>query len=60
MILVLYTVAGLPFFPLFWVKLDILFAIESQSLTIALISTLLSSLIYIRLIKYMSFFRYNQ
>lgn len=56
MILTLYTVAGLPFFPLFWTKLDILYTIQSESLVIALISTLLSSLIYVRLIKYMSFF----
>jgi NADH-quinone oxidoreductase subunit N len=55
MILVLFTVAGLPFMPLFWAKLDILLAINTQSLVIALISTLLSSLIYVRLIKYMSF-----
>lgn len=55
MVLVLYTVAGLPFMPLFWAKLDILLAIDSQSITIALLSTLLSSLIYVRLIRYITF-----
>jgi NADH-quinone oxidoreductase subunit N len=59
LVLTLYTVAGLPFFPLFWTKLDILLAIQSESLAIALFSTLLSSFIYIRLIKYMSFFSLN-
>lgn len=57
MILVLYTVAGLPFFPLFWTKLDVFLIIQNSSLIIALISTLLSSLIYVRLIKYMSFYK---
>lgn len=59
LVLTLYTVAGLPFFPLFWTKLDILLAIQSESLIIALLSTLLSSFIYIRLIKYMSFFSFK-
>lgn len=59
MVLTLYTVAGLPFFPLFWTKLDVLLLIQNQSLIIALLSTLLSSLIYVRLIKYMAFFQYN-
>jgi NADH-quinone oxidoreductase subunit N len=56
LIIVLYSVAGLPFMPLFWTKLSILLAISSQALTVALISTLLSSLIYVRLIKHFAFF----
>lgn len=56
LIISLYTVAGLPFMPLFWTKLLVLLAINSQALIVALLSTLLSSLIYIRLIKYISFY----
>jgi NADH:ubiquinone oxidoreductase subunit 2 (subunit N) len=58
MIAMLYSVAGIPYAALFWIKLDILLHVPTQSFTIALFITFLSSIVYVRLIKQLSFSQY--
>lgn len=54
----LYTVAGIPSAPIFWAKLELLLLTNSQAIVVALIGTIISSLVYVRLIKYASFYNY--
>lgn len=54
----LYTVAGIPSAPIFWAKLELLLLTNAQAIVIALIGTIISSLIYVRIIKYASFYSY--
>lgn len=54
----LYATAGLPSAPIFWVKLELLLLANSQSIALALVATLISSLVYVRLIRYASFYSY--
>jgi NADH:ubiquinone oxidoreductase subunit 2 (subunit N) len=55
-IIALFSVAGLPPAALFWAKLEFLAQLSSQAVVIALIATLVSSLIYVRLIRVFTFY----
>ncbi|RYE14816.1 MAG: hypothetical protein EOP34_05425 [Rickettsiales bacterium] len=58
-IISLFAIAGLPTASLFWLKLDFIVQLSNQAVIIALLATLVSSLIYVRLIRLFYFYAYN-
>ena len=58
LVIALFSIAGIPSAPLYWAKLELLLYTNTLSIVIVLIGTLLSSIVYIRIIKYASFYNY--
>lgn len=58
-VIALFSIAGLPPAALFWTKLEFLAQLSSQAVVIALLATLVSSLIYVRLVRIAFFYSHN-